>query len=959
MYHSIKGISNVLFPSLELSSGYYSSQFIELLELMKNQNMTLDLLACNLNYEGFKDEMARLSQVYGVTIRYSLDETGNTPNGDWILESHNADVKSVYFNENISNFTEILFTVWGKDPLYEINLNASGEFAHVPRDYDGNRVQAVYDKYGNLLKFPQSSINSSYTTYDSTITNAVAIVHNMGAACAMLADGSVELWGHGILQGTYGGKLAYGTGLTSSQISSITNVISVYPSQRGFCAKKSNGDFIIWGNGAFDISVPDMSGETLRYAVAADDGNNAGTYWGFYLVTDSGKLVHAIMDTTNNTLLDESSVSNVYHPTNNSDMQSGVVNVKCAFALKSVGVLKSNGDFYAWGSQSGNVYRSGVASFVQAHSSFALIYSDGSAETVGQRSQSKASLSAYLNQGSVTGEVYEFIMTHKIGMAFMTNKGQIVTTQTMYGHDVQYGFSLTGTTNETNIASLTTALASDPPRRVYSTQGFVMVLTEGYKAYAIGMNRYNSLTTNNYKLMFANPVSNVNSYFTVRTDGSVYLIDIRYGTETPRWPNGPSTTFSGFGIFAAHQRGTIAYYANGRSICLDSNVKSGGTTDGSNGAYHSVVYYSTDIGGSIFALINSSQSIDRGIAAMSQAVSDSDTLYGTRYGGLTESQVQAGIGTLAGVVETAGTVYKLNRGILSGLKSVDSYNDATNYRARMKKFAQELRTKASTAGISQDMVEAYTSDVPVTDFVTKSKIRIVTSTNLTVELEDLGNEAVYAPLDTVGDFLRVNNGSSYVKITTTGDDDFELNLSGSVTSNVSAGQTGTHARIMYEVGSGTAQAEDNVICFLEGSMVDMYDGSKRAIQDVKEGDVVLTQNGKGVVRRLWQRRVHNAGPAVPYKVGDVMMSGNHLVYVDGEMKRADSVGERVVLQDKYVRYYHIKTDGGVGDLLSVGGVWCESWDGHVYGEDMLKRSTFVLSGLGGEMHRMVVRGVRE
>lgn len=38
-------------------------------------------------------------------------------------------------------------------------------------------------------------------------------------------------------------------------------------------------------------------------------------------------------------------------------------------------------------------------------------------------------------------------------------------------------------------------------------------------------------------------------------------------------------------------------------------------------------------------------------------------------------------------METLGTVYKLNRGILSGLKSVDSYNDVTNRRARMKKFA--------------------------------------------------------------------------------------------------------------------------------------------------------------------------------------------------------------------------------------------------------------------------------
>ena len=51
--------------------------------------------------------------------------------------------------------------------------------------------------------------------------------------------------------------------------------------------------------------------------------------------------------------------------------------------------------------------------------------------------------------------------------------------------------------------------------------------------------------------------------------------------------------------------------------------------------------------------------------------------------------------------------------------------------------------------------------------------------------------------------------------------------------------------------------------------------------------------------------MHNEGPAVPYRVGDVMMSGNHLVYVDGKMVRADSVGERVEMGEKYLRYYHI------------------------------------------------------
>ena len=80
------------------------------------------------------------------------------------------------------------------------------------------------------------------------------------------------------------------------------------------------------------------------------------------------------------------------------------------------------------------------------------------------------------------------------------------------------------------------------------------------------------------------------------------------------------------------------------------------------------------------------------------------------------------------------------------------------------------------------------SDVPVTDFVTKSKIRMVTTNNIEVTLESLGNEAIYTPLDTLGDSIKVTgDNSKYVKITSTGENDFELDLSGSVTSNVTAG----------------------------------------------------------------------------------------------------------------------------------------------------------------------------
>jgi hypothetical protein len=56
------------------------------------------------------------------------------------------------------------------------------------------------------------------------------------------------------------------------------------------------------------------------------------------------------------------------------------------------------------------------------------------------------------------------------------------------------------------------------------------------------------------------------------------------------------------------------------------------------------------------------------------------------------------------------------------------------------------------------------------------------------------NDAIYSPLESVGSFMKVTDGSSYVKITNTGSsgDDFELDLSGTVTSNVTAGTSGVH-----------------------------------------------------------------------------------------------------------------------------------------------------------------------
>ena len=52
----------------------------------------------------FIKQTNQLEKTLNITIRYSLDETGNakTTMGDWIQESHNVSIKTLYFNNLIT-----------------------------------------------------------------------------------------------------------------------------------------------------------------------------------------------------------------------------------------------------------------------------------------------------------------------------------------------------------------------------------------------------------------------------------------------------------------------------------------------------------------------------------------------------------------------------------------------------------------------------------------------------------------------------------------------------------------------------------------------------------------------------------------------------------------------------------------------------------------------------------------
>jgi hypothetical protein len=94
-------------PELILSKYNYFND--NLINLMKNFK-TVDILSCNLNEPVFMEEVKKIEGELNIDIRYSLNQTGNDPNSDWILESDNIDVKQTYFTDLINEWNGNLGT---------------------------------------------------------------------------------------------------------------------------------------------------------------------------------------------------------------------------------------------------------------------------------------------------------------------------------------------------------------------------------------------------------------------------------------------------------------------------------------------------------------------------------------------------------------------------------------------------------------------------------------------------------------------------------------------------------------------------------------------------------------------------------------------------------------------------------------------------------------------------------
>jgi alpha-tubulin suppressor-like RCC1 family protein len=134
-------VSNNTFISLN-SDGIQennTTKFIK--ELVENYNITtIDFLACNLlKYQEWRQyfEFLKKDNNNKIKIRASNDRTGNlNSGGDWVLETTDEDVKTLYFTELINNWHHV--------------LDLGNHFAITSNEAENNLYVTGYNYYGQL-----------------------------------------------------------------------------------------------------------------------------------------------------------------------------------------------------------------------------------------------------------------------------------------------------------------------------------------------------------------------------------------------------------------------------------------------------------------------------------------------------------------------------------------------------------------------------------------------------------------------------------------------------------------------------------------------------------------------------------------------------------------------------------------------------------------------------------------
>jgi intein/homing endonuclease len=91
----------------------------------------------------------------------------------------------------------------------------------------------------------------------------------------------------------------------------------------------------------------------------------------------------------------------------------------------------------------------------------------------------------------------------------------------------------------------------------------------------------------------------------------------------------------------------------------------------------------------------------------------------------------------------------------------------------------------------------------------------------------------------------------------------------------------------------------NFRCFVEGTRVEMFDGSEKSIEDVKIGDEVLSydfENGENVLGTVGQVFVHDYDGEI-LNINGLEVTPEHPIFIEGKWKLAGEVEVGDLLQN--------------------------------------------------------------
>jgi uncharacterized protein YjbI with pentapeptide repeats len=129
---------------------------LESIKQFHNINV-IDLLVCSIKSTRIREHIVTIERKYNKQIRYSTDETGNNiANGDWILESHEVNVKSDYFNDKINNWNYVLTHVsgtWNSPDWFNNNVTEISDGVYrINPDVRTMPIYAINSSTNNIIK---------------------------------------------------------------------------------------------------------------------------------------------------------------------------------------------------------------------------------------------------------------------------------------------------------------------------------------------------------------------------------------------------------------------------------------------------------------------------------------------------------------------------------------------------------------------------------------------------------------------------------------------------------------------------------------------------------------------------------------------------------------------------------------------------------------------------------------